>query len=108
MKRDWNVIEKILTDLEADKTIEEIVKDDKRILYHIQMLQYENCIDGVWRKDGYERTPILTMKGYDLLEYLRAFKHYEKSCEEHNIPKTIDTMKALFKEKTKDVAALYL
>ena len=69
MKRDWKLIRKILTRLEADRTIDEIL-DNSITLQHIQLLQDANYIDGNWVEEGSGRTPRITMKGYDLLEYL--------------------------------------
>lgn len=73
MKRDWNLIRKILTIVE-DGRIQELEPYDIPIYNHCKLLKESGYIN-FERRNGLKETPTyfsgwLTWKGHDLLEYL--------------------------------------
>lgn len=92
MKRDWKIIEKILTELESEVAINEIINNDDLTRENYHLLLDDGYILSDDKSDFHVAR--LTMKGHDLLEYLRIFKN--KCFENFNIPKTEDMIKTYF------------
>jgi len=83
MKRDWDLIRRILTQIEENDTatLEDMPEDDPRWVYQILMMTEENLIYGLLGMDSMSAPPIvqqtcgqvrLTSKGHDLLESMRS------------------------------------
>jgi len=94
MKRDWKIIEKILTELESEVAINEIINNDDltRETYHLLL------DDGYILSDDKSDFHVarLTTKGHDLLEYLRYYNN-----KDSEIPQTEDIMKTYFLRQLK-------
>lgn len=110
MKRDWNLIERILTEFESDVNLEDNYLDDATTQHILLLINDGYLVHEVIdhsKEDEiifkHKSSWLLSMKGHDLLEYLRAFKSRERIFEDANIPKTIDTIKAYFKTSAEEI-----
>lgn len=90
MKRDWDLIRKILTRIEEEDTarIDDLPEDDLSWVYQIVMMTEDNLIHGLVAVDSLTSPPIvqqtcgmvrLTAKGHDLLEAMRSDDVWNKT-----------------------------
>lgn len=108
MKRDWDFIREILTDIEGGSDLLKKygnTNNEEKMLYHVRLLSEEGCVLGITAKQGLggdwvwsSANERLSWSGHDILETLRSQTVWEKIKErskETGIELTTDSIKVL-------------